>query len=144
MEKKTFHMNPEKVERKWYIIDAAGKVLGRLSTKAALLLQGKHKPYFSRDVDCGDFVVVTNAGKIKLTGKKLDTMFDFKHSGYPGNVKIVYYKNLIKTNPERIIELAVKGMLPKNKLRAKFLKRLKIYKEGKHPNEAQKPVSIEI
>jgi large subunit ribosomal protein L13 len=139
---KTFRIKSEEVEHNWYIIDANNRVLGRLATKIATVLMGKHKPYFSHDTDCGDFVIVTNASKIKITGKKLDTKFEYRHSGYPGGDKYIPYKKLIKTNPSKIIYLAVKNMLPKNKLRAKFLKRLKIYPDNTHPHIAQNPITL--
>lgn len=143
MEQKTFHMQKEKVTHNWYVADAADKILGRLATRIATVLQGKHKVYYSGDIDCGDFVIVINASRVKLTGKKLDTKFEYRHSGYPGGDKYTPYKRLIKTNPQRIILLAVKNMLPKNKIRARCLKRLKIYADDKYPHTAQMPTVLE-
>ncbi|MFH2071083.1 MAG: 50S ribosomal protein L13 [Elusimicrobiota bacterium] len=119
------------MERTWHFIDATDKVLGRLSTQVAKLLQGKHKPQYIPNQDCGDFVEITNAGKIRVTGKKADQKIYFSHSMYPGGDKYTSYKELFGKSPARVIYLSVSGMLPKNKLRKRFLKRLKIYKEGK-------------
>jgi ribosomal protein L13, bacterial type len=134
---KTFLPKTEEIQRKWHLVDARGKVLGRLATHIADVLRGKNKALFTPHVDCGDFVVVTNAGKIVLTGKKLDQKLDFRHSGYPGGDKYTPYRKLIDEHPEKAIELAVKGMLPKNKLADRQLKRLKVYKDDQHPHKAQ-------
>ncbi len=120
-----------KVERKWYLIDATGKPLGRLSSQIAKLLIGKHKPIYSPDKDCGDFVVVKNASKVVLTGKKLKQKILFRHSGYLGGDKYIPYEKIFPEKADFILKEAVKGMLPKNKLRAKMIKRLKVYKDDK-------------
>ncbi|MBI4669947.1 MAG: 50S ribosomal protein L13 [Elusimicrobia bacterium] len=124
--------------RAWHHIDAKDKVLGRMATKAAVLLMGKHKPVWCPHLDCGDFVVVTNAQKVKLTGKKMDQKFYFSHSGYPDGAKLTSVKKLYAERPERIIELAVRRMLPKTKLGRKMLTRLKIYRAGDHPHGQSK------
>lgn len=134
---KTFMPKTEEIQRKWHLMDAKGKVLGRLATQIADVLRGKNKALFTPYVDCGDFVVVTNAEKVVLTGKKIDQKTDFRHSGYPGGDKYVPYRKLMEERPERVIELAVKGMLPKNKLADRQITRLKVYRDGKHPHQAQ-------
>lgn len=132
----------KEISRKWHLIDADGKTLGRLATLIAKLLMGKHLPTFSRHIDLGAGVIIINAGKIKLTGKKLEDKYYYHHSGYPGGLKEVPIKELLKKYPERIIEKAVSGMLPKNKLRAPRMRRLKVYKDEKYPHQAQKPETI--
>lgn len=133
----------EGVQRNWYLIDAKDKTLGRLSTKIAGILMGKEKAIFSKDTDKGDFVVVINAEKIRVTGKKAEDKKYYTHSGYQGGLKIAYYKDLIKNRPSDIIEHAVKGMLPKNKLRNDRMKRLRVYAGDAHPHKAQKLEAIE-
>lgn len=135
---KTYLPKTEDIKREWHSIDAAGKVLGRLATEIAKILRGKDKAYFIPSVDCGDFVVVTNAEKVILTGKKLDQKVNYRHSGYPGGDSYTPYKKLMSENPEKAIRVAVKGMLPKNRLAARQIKRLKIYKGSNHPHDAQK------
>jgi len=132
----------EEKERKWYLIDAADKILGRIASRIALILMGKRKPFYSPSVDVGDYVVVINADKVKLTGKKLEKKIYYHHSFYPGGLKEVPIKKIMEERPEKIIYLAVKRMLPKNKLGRKMLKRLKIYRGDKHPHIAQNPVKI--
>ena len=127
------------MERKWYIIDAAGKPLGRTAEKAAVLLRGKHKPTFTPHVDCGDFVIIVNVDKAVLTGKKLDNKHYYHHTGWIGNLKDVKYRTLMAERPEFAMELAVKGMLPKNSIGRAELTRLKLYKGAEHNNAAQKP-----
>ena len=129
----------ETVERKWYVIDAAGKPLGRVAVQAATLLRGKHKPTFTPNVDCGDFVIVINAAKAELTGKKLEKKLYQHHTGWIGNLKDVKYRTLMNERPEFAMELAVKGMLPKNSIGRAALTRLKLYKGAEHNNAAQKP-----
>jgi len=121
------------IKRNWYLVDLEGKILGRIATKIATILQGKHKPEYVRNVDIGDFVVAINASKIKVTGKKQEQKIYFTHSGYVGGDKYIPYKKLLEKNPQRIIWYAVRGMLPKNKLRDRILKRLKIYSDSSHP-----------
>jgi len=132
------------MERKWYLVDATDKVLGRLATQVSILLRGKNRPDFSLHEDKGNFVVVINAEKVKLTGKKWENKIYYRHSGYIGGLKEIKAKDLLLKHPERLIIYAVSGMLPKNKLRAKFLKRLKVYKGPEHPHKAQKPEKIEL
>ncbi len=134
-----------KIERDWYLIDATGKPLGRLASQIAKLLIGKHKPIYSPDRDCGDFVVVKNAAKVVLTGKKLKQKILFRHSGYLGGDKYIPYEKLFPDKADLVLRLAVKGMLPKNKLRAKMIKRLKIYKDDNVKiNQKLKEISLEV
>lgn len=135
----TFMATPQNIERKWYILDAADKPLGRLATEAARLLRGKHKPTFTPNVDTGDHVIIINAEKVVLTGKKIDQKVYYHHSGYPGGLKAVGYKTMLQKNPERAIELAVKGMIPHNKLGSQMYRKLKVYRGSEHPHQAQKP-----
>ena len=135
---------PAEVNRTWYILDAEGKPLGRVAAKAAHILRGKHKPTYTPNVDCGEFVVIINASKAVLTGKKLEQKFYRRHSGYIGGLKEVSYKTLMATKPEMAMELAVKGMLPHNSLGDKAITRLKVYAGEAHKQQAQKPVPYEI
>jgi large subunit ribosomal protein L13 len=139
MANKTTWVNPKTVERRWWIVDADGKVLGRLASEIARILMGKHKPQWQPNLDIGDFVIVVNAEKVRLTGKKLDQKFHYRHSGRLGNLKAYSYRWMLEHRPERVIELAVSKMLPKNKLRARMLKRLRVYRGPNHPHQAQKP-----
>ena len=140
----TFMANKGNIERKWYILDAAGKPLGKTAAAAADLLRGKLKPEFTPNADCGDFVIVINAEKAVLTGKKLDQKFYRHHSGWVGGLKEVQYKTLMKEKPELAMELAVKGMLQKNKLANAQLTRLRVFRGAEHNHEAQKPVAVEF
>ena len=137
MNPKTYFAKTGEVQRKWHVIDGDGKVLGRVATKTADLLRGKGKRIFSNDVDCGDFVVITNIGKIVLTGDKLNQKIAYRHSGYPGGDKYTPYKRLMAEQPDKAMEFAVKGMLPKNKLGARQLTRLKLFKTAAHTHAAQ-------
>ncbi|AIY88662.1 MULTISPECIES: 50S ribosomal protein L13 [Thermotoga] len=141
---KTTTIKPEEVERKWYVVDASGKVLGRLATRIAKILMGKHKPNYTPHVDTGDYVIVVNADKVVLTGKKLDQKVYYWHSGYPGGLKSLTARQMLEKHPERLIWLAVKRMLPKNRQSRKMLKRLKVYASPEHPHQAQKPEPIEL
>ncbi len=141
---RTYSPKPGEIERQWHIIDASDVVLGRLATHTANLLRGKHKPTFAPHMDTGDFVVIINAGKVALTGNKRQTKVAYRHSGYPGGLKQVRYDELLSKRPERAVELAVKGMLPHNKLARQILKKLKVYPGAEHPHAAQKPVPFEI
>ena len=141
---RTFSPKPSDVTRQWHVIDATDVVLGRLATQAATLLRGKHKPIFAPHIDTGDFVIVINAGKVSLSGNKRDQKFAVRHSGRPGGLKQVSYGDLLQTRPERVIELAIKGMLPHNTLGRAQLKKLKIYAGPEHPHAAQSPVPFEI
>lgn len=135
---------PNEVERKWYVIDATGKPLGRLASEVASILRGKKKPTFTPHVDTGDYVIIINAEKVKFTGNKINQMSYTYHTGYPGGLKQVPYNQLIEKNPEKIIELAVKGMLPKNTLGRQMFKKLKVYSGPEHKHEAQKPELYEF
>jgi len=127
------------IEQKWHLIDANGKTLGRLATRVAMLLRGKHKPIFTPHVDTGDFVVVVNAEKISLTGKKWKDKLYIHHSGYPGGLKSISAGKMREKKPERLVTMAVQGMLPKNKLGRKMIKKLKVYSGNAHPHQAQQP-----
>jgi large subunit ribosomal protein L13 len=134
---KTYSTKTSDIERKWHVIDASGKVLGRLATRIAGLLLGKHKPIFTRNLDVGDFVVVINADKVRVTGNKAKQKLYHRHSGYPGGLKSISLEEMIQTNPTRVIEHAVKGMLPHNRLGAEMMKKLKVYVGDTHPHLAQ-------
>lgn len=136
---KTQFAKKNEFEKKWYLMDANDRVLGRLATKIANYLRGKNKPIFTPNADTGDFVVIINAGKIKLTGKKLDNKIYYHHSGYPGGIKAATARERLKTQPEEVIKDAVWGMLPKNRLGRAMLKKLKVYRTSEHPHAAQKP-----
>ena len=138
----TFMAKAETIERKWYVIDAANKPLGRVAVQAANILRGKHRPEFTPHVDCGEFVIIINADKAVLTGKKMDQKYYRHHSGYIGGLKSVQYKTLMATRPEMALELAVKGMLPHNKLGAKAATRLKVYAGAAHNHAAQQPIEL--
>jgi large subunit ribosomal protein L13 len=131
--------NRGNIVRKWYVIDAAGKPMGKTAAAAAVLLRGKHNPEYTPHADCGDFVIVLNAEKAVLTGKKLDQKYYRTHSGYAGGLKEVQYRTLMKTKPELAMKLAVRGMMPRNSISSSALTRLKIYRDGEHKHEAQKP-----
>lgn len=135
----TFMAKPNDIKKKWYIIDAEGKALGRVATEVARILRGKHKPIFTPHVDTGDYVIVINADKIVLTGKKLFQKEFVRHSGYPGGLKVISYEKLLKEKPERAIEKAVKGMLPHNRLGRAQGRKLKVYSGTDHPHTAQQP-----
>ena len=135
----TYMAKAGQVARKWYILDAAGKPLGRVAAQAAVLLRGKHKPEYTPNVDCGDFVIIINAEQAVLTGKKLEQKYYRTHSGYPGGLHETQYKKLMKDKPELAMRLAVRGMLQKNTIAQWQLKRLKIYRGAEHPHAAQKP-----
>jgi len=136
---KTIFAKDTDIQKKWHLIDAEGMVLGRLVSKIATVLRGKNKSIFTPHVDCGDFVVVINAGKVRLTGNKLQQKAYIHHTGYPGGLKKKFAKDLIKESPEKIIEIAVEGMLPKNKLGKLQLKKLKVYRGPTHPHQTQNP-----
>ena len=142
IQRKSFSLKPAEVQRGWYVIDASAQTLGKLAVRAANLLSGKTKPEYTPGVDAGDFVVVTNAGSIHMTGKKTEQKMFRYHTGYVGGLREVSYGDLLETNPEKVIELAVRRMLPKNKLGRQMSKRLKVYASGDHPHSAQGPESI--
>jgi large subunit ribosomal protein L13 len=141
---KTVFAKKEGIKRDWYVVDAANKVLGRMSTKLATYLRGKHKPIFSPHVDCGDYVVVVNAAKVQVTGKKEQKKLYFTHSGYPGGQKLLSFEKMMEKSPEKVILHAVAGMLPKNRLGRQILKKLKVYAGDKHPHQAQKLNKLEV
>lgn len=132
------------IERRWYVIDAKDAVLGRLAVKIATFLRGKNKPIFTPNVDTGDFIIVINADKVKLTGNKLDQKIYYRHSGYPGGLKSETARELLSRNPEKLITDAVWGMLPKGRLGRDLLKKLKVYRGSEHPHSAQKPEIISV
>ena len=138
----TFMAKAETIERRWFVIDAANKPLGKTAVAAANILRGKHRPEFTPHVDCGEFVIIINADKAVLTGKKLDEKYYYRHSCYIGGLKSVQYRTLMATRPELAMELAVKGMLPHNTLGAKAATRLKVYKGENHKHDAQKPIAL--
>ena len=134
---RTYSTKVADIERKWWVIDASGKNLGRLATEAAVLLKGKHKPMYTPHLDVGDYVVIVNAGKIEVTGKKLTQKIYYHHSNYPGGLKSVSLEKMLETHPTRAVEHAVKGMLPHNRLGAAMFKKLKVYAGAEHPHKAQ-------
>ena len=140
----TFIAKPAEVEHKWYIVDADGHTLGRLSTEVAVILRGKHKPIYTPHVDTGDYVIIINAEKIKVTGKKLNQKIYRRHSGYIGNLKEIKLKTMMDKRPEYVLMHSIKGMLPKNSLGRQMLKKLRVYKGPDHIHEAQKPEVLEI
>ena len=139
---KTFLPKVENLDRRWFLVDASGQVLGRLASAIASVLMGKGKPTYTDFLDTGDFVVVVNAEKVKMTGKKWDNKVYYSHSGYPGGLKEVGARRMLEKHPERIVQFAVKGMLPKNKLGKRMLKRLKVYSGEEHPHVAQQPEAL--
>lgn len=141
---KTYFATNKTEEHKWYLVDASGKVLGRLASQIAKYLRGKHKPEFTPHADTGDYVIVVNASQVKVTGKKEQDKIYYHHSGYPGGIKEISYEKLHAKNPSKIIELAVKGMLPKNSLGRMMFKKLKVYAGSAHPHEAQQPQVIDL
>ena len=142
--KTTFMAKAKDVEKKWYLLDAEGKTVGRLAAEAAKILRGKNKPIFTPHVDTGDYVIVINASKAVFTGKKLKKKMYFHHTGYPGGAKFEAAGDWMRKFPERVLEHAIKGMLPKNKLGADLFRKLYVYKDGKHPHAAQKPETVEL
>ena len=144
MSMKTYNAKPGEIERRWYVVDAEGKTLGRLATQIADALRGKTKPQYTPHVDTGDFVVVINAEKIAVTGKKLDDKIYYRHSGYPGGLKHRTLREQLERRPTEVLRVAVKGMLPKNRLAARQLTKLKVYAGPEHPHEAQAPQPLEV
>ena len=141
---KTFMASPATIERKWYVIDATGLTLGRLCSEVAKILRGKNKPIFTPHIDCGDYVIITNASKIKVTGKKLDDKIYYRHSDYVGGFKSTTLREMEATKPEEVIKLAVKGMLPKGPIGRQMIKKLHIYAGPEHKQAAQKPEVLEL
>lgn len=141
---KSYMAKPAEIDRKWYVIDATDQTLGRLSSEVASMLRGKHKPIYTPHVDTGDFIIVINASKIRLTGNKLTQKKMRWYTGYPGGLKEIDYGSLLEKKPEKIIEAAVKGMLPHNRLGAAMFKKLKVYRGSEHPHQAQQPEAREL
>jgi len=139
---KTYFANNENVENKWYVVDAAGKVLGRLSTQIAMRLRGKHKPEYTPHADAGDYIIVINADKIRVTGNKAQDKIYYDHSGFPGGLKETPYEKLQEKDPVQIVERAIKGMIPRNPLGRAMLSKLKVYAGAEHPHVAQQPVEL--
>lgn len=141
---KTYVAKAGEIQRKWFIVDAEGKPLGRLASEVAKILRGKHKPEFTPHVDTGDHVIVLNAEKVLLTGKKLDQKYHRYHTGYPGGLKEIKYRHFMEKTPERAVEIAIKGMLPKNSLGRAMFRKLKVYKGTEHNHEAQMPETLDL
>jgi large subunit ribosomal protein L13 len=141
---RSYMAKPEEMERKWFVVDAEGKTLGRLASQVASILRGKHKPIFTPHVDCGDHVIVINAEKIVLTGNKLRDKIYYRHTMYPGGLRAVPYGKLLETQPERAVERAIKGMIPHTRLGHRIGMKLKVYKGPEHPHAAQKPEPLDI
>ncbi len=141
---KTYATKPEDIERRWWVVDAEGKILGRLASEVAKILRGKHKPYFAPHLDTGDYVIVINAAKIRVTGKKLDDKIYYRHSGYPGGLRSTTLAEMLKKRPTRVMRLAVRGMLPHNRLGRAMMRKLKIYEGESHPHQAQNPQELEL
>lgn len=143
-QQKTFVTKPEHISHEWWVVDAKGQTLGRLAARIAPILRGKHKPYFTPNLDCGDYVVVINCEQIEVTGKKLTDKRYYRHSGYPGGLKSIRLKEQLARFPDRVIRSAVKGMLPKGALGQQMIKKLKVYAGPEHPHAAQKPKVLEL
>lgn len=141
---RTYSAKASDIQREWWVVDAAGQTLGRMATRIATILRGKHKPMYTPHLDCGDHVIVINAGKIQVTGKRLDQKVYYRHSGYPGGLKSITLREQLQKHPTRAIQLAVRGMLPKNRLGRKMIKKLRVYASDTHPHEAQQPKVLEL
>lgn len=141
---KTYAAKPGEVERQWYVVDAAGQTLGRLATKIAAVLRGKHKPTFTPHLDTGDYVIVVNADKIAVTGRKMTDKVYYRHTGYPGGLRETNLQTMLQKKPEKVIELAVWGMLPHNRLGRRLIRKLHVYAGDKHPHEAQRPTTLKV
>ncbi len=144
MKSKTYVTKPGEVERTWYVVDASGQTLGRLASRIAHILRGKHKPTYSPSVDVGDYVIVINAEKVRVTGRKLDQKIYYRHSGYPGGLKQISLRDQLAKHPTRVIEAAVRGMLPRNRLGRRMFKKLKVYAGPEHPHQAQNPKPLDL
>ncbi len=141
---KTYSPTPKDIQHEWFVVDAKDKTLGRLATEVARILRGKHKPIYAPHMDTGDYVIIINCEKIRVTGDKLDSKMYYRHSGYPGGLKSVTLRQQLDRYPERVLHAAVRGMLPKNKLGRRMIKKLKIYAGDKHPHQAQQPKVLDI
>jgi large subunit ribosomal protein L13 len=141
---KTYTVKKGDIKREWYLVDAEGRTLGRLASEIAKILRGKHKPTYVPHMDCGDYVIVVNAEKVRVTGRKLDQKFYYRHSGYPGGLKGISLRDQLQKHPTRVLEAAVRGMLPKNRLGRAMRKKLKLYAGDSHPHQAQQPKVLEL
>jgi large subunit ribosomal protein L13 len=141
---RTFTQKQAEIERDWYVVDAEGETLGRLASRIAPILKGKHKPIYTPHLDCGDFVIIVNAEKVRVTGRKLDQKLYHRHSGYPGGLQSISLRDQLNRYPERVLQAAIRGMLPKNKLGRRTIKKLKVYAGDVHPHEAQQPKPLEL
>ena len=141
---KTYYPKPDEIEREWYVVDATGHNLGHLATQIATILRGKHKPIFTPSVDVGDYVIVLNANKVTVTGRRLDEKYYYRHSHYPGGLKETSLREMLKKDPRGVIEHAVKGMLPKNRLGRAMVKKLRVYAGDTHPHAGQQPKELEL
>jgi large subunit ribosomal protein L13 len=141
---RTFTQKQEEIARNWYVVDAEGETLGRLASRIAPILKGKHKPVYTPHLDCGDYVIIVNAEKVRVTGRKMDQKFYYRHSGYPGGLRSISLKDQLAKHPERVLQAAIRGMLPKNKLGRRMLKKLKVYAGDSHPHQAQQPRPLEL
>lgn len=141
---KTIYAKKEEVTRDWYVLDAAGKILGRMATRVATVLRGKHKPIFTPSVDCGDYVVIINADKVRVSGRKGEQKIYFSHSGYPGGARHFTFNKMMEKSPAKVVRQAVAGMLPKNRLGRKMIKKLKVYAGAEHPHASQKLKKLEV
>jgi large subunit ribosomal protein L13 len=141
---RTFTAKKEEIEREWYVVDAEGQTLGRLASRIAPIIRGKHKPIYTPHLDCGDFVIIINAEKVRVTGRKLDQKLYYRHSGYPGGLKSINLRDQLDRHPERVLQAAIKGMLPKTKLGRQMIKKLKVYAGDSHPHQAQQPKPLEL
>ena len=141
---RTYNMTQEEIQREWFVVDAEGRTLGRLASKLAAILRGKHKPIYTPWLDCGDYVIVVNADRLTVTGKRLDTKVYYRYSGYPGGIKSVTLRGQLDKHPDRVLMAAVKGMLPHNRLGRHMLKKLKVYAGAEHPHAAQKPKKLDM
>lgn len=141
---RTFSAKTAEIERRWFVIDADGETLGRLASKIAPILRGKHKPTFTPHLDCGDYVIVVNVEKVHVTGRKLDQKFYYRHSEYPGGLKSINLRDQLSKHPDRVLQAAVRGMLPKNRLGRQMIKKLKLYAGTDHPHQAQQPERLKL
>lgn len=141
---RTYTARASDIQREWWVVDATGQTLGRLATQIAVILRGKHKPTYTPHLDCGDHVVVINADKVRVTGRKLDQKVYYRHSSYPGGLKSITLREQLRKHPTRVIQLAVRGMLPKNRLGRQMIKKLRVYAADSHPHEAQQPKVMDL
>jgi len=141
---RTYTARAEDMEREWFLVNAEGKTLGRLAAEIARVLRGKHKPIYTPHLDCGDYVIVVNAEKVRVTGRKLDQKMYYRYTGYPGGIKSINLRDQLQKHPERVLQAAVRGMLPKNRLGRKMLRKLKVYAGDSHPHQAQQPKVLEL